>query len=117
MTDIVMKRGDTLVIDLTVTRNAAAVNLTGASLWMTAKTDFSGADPGQFQKTVGVGITITNAAGGLAQIVVAPADTDAVGATTTTFKYDIQLKEASGRVSTIQIGLLTVEPDVTRSTV
>lgn len=106
--------GDTVKLDVAVTRNGSAVSLVGASLWCTGKTATSLADSAAaFQKTIGAGITVTNAAGGLATVVIAAADT--VGILTQTDLFvDIQLLESSGDVTTVAAGVLSVYPGVTR---
>ncbi len=110
-------RGDSERYLLTITEDAAAVDLTDASIWMTAKRRARDADAAAvFQKTVGDGITITNAAGGLARVDLVPGDTEDLPARSIQLVYDVQVKLDDGRVLTPISGVLTVEPDVTVAT-
>jgi hypothetical protein len=110
--NLTMRRGDTVKLNITVTRGGSAVDLTGASIWFTVKNAVTDADPGVFQKTVGSGIVVTNAAAGQAQITIANADTSAIVGSRTLL-YDIQVKEAGGDITTVANGTITVSPDVT----
>lgn len=107
-------RGDSERYLLTLTEDGAPLNLTGAEIWMTAKRDVGALDADAvFQKSVGAGITITNAVGGLATVDLVPADTSDLPAATTWLVYDVQVKLADGRILTPLTGALAVEPDVT----
>lgn len=109
-------RGDTIDLEVTVTRDGAPVDLTGADLWFTAKLKVKDADVDAVaQKTVGSGITVTDAVNGEALITLDPADTDGLTKETTLY-CDVQLVEASGRVTTVASGTLTILRDVTRVT-
>lgn len=107
-----MVRGDSKVFNLTVTGD-----LTGAKVWMSAKTSHTATDF-VFQKdTAGLGgIVITNAVGGLATVTLSPSDTSGLPPTTIKLVFDVQVKSASGLISTVQTGTLTVTPDVTIAT-
>lgn len=114
---ITAKRGDTIDLEVAVTRNDAAVDLTGADCWFTAKRRLSDADADALiQKTLGSGITVIgNAADGNLLVTIDPEDTDSLTRQTVLY-CDVQLLEADGRVTTVASGTLTVELDVTRST-
>lgn len=116
MADFTIYRGDTVALNITITASGLAYNLTGKTLWFTAKTSYSVADPGTFQKKIGSGITVTSAVDGRAQIVISPADTYSLGNSKTLLVYDCQVKDASGNVYTVASGNLIIVPDVTRST-
>jgi hypothetical protein len=110
--DLSMTRGDTLLVDIDVTnRDGSVRDLTDASLKMTAKTSrFDSDDDAVFQVDAGP----LDAMGGTAVITVAPSHTSGL----TNFAvlvYDVQLTEASGQVTTLQAGKLTVELDATIS--
>lgn len=105
-----MKRGDSKVFNLTISGD-----ITGAKLWMSAKTAYN-ATTFVFQKTELDGIVITNGPGGLATVTLVPTDTSGLPPITMKLVYDVQVKSASGLVSTVQSGTLTVEPDVTIAT-
>lgn len=103
-----------------VTLNGAALNLTGAGLWMTAKYNFSDADNvAVFQlKSAALGgsdITITNAAGGLISITIPDTATSTLPLAITNLVYDIKLIETGGRLATLAYGQLIVMPPVTRA--
>jgi len=107
-----MKRGDSKVFNLTISGD-----ITGAKLWMSAKTGYT-ATGYVFQKDTALlgGVVITNGPGGLATVTLSPSDTSSLPPTTVKLVYDVQVKSASGLVSTVQSGTLTVEPDVTIAT-
>jgi hypothetical protein len=111
-------RGDTHEFDIIVTRSGVAVDLTGATLWVTARRTDAPAGTYVFQKgNAGAlsGITITNALGGQAHCTIAASDTNTLPDTLPLVLYwDCQLKEASGRVSTIAIGSMTIQEEHTR---
>jgi len=117
--DIRMIRGDTLTLDLVVTQDGAPIDLTGSTMWMTAKLSANDLDvDAVFQVTSPTNITFTNAALGMARIQVPPAKTSGLtilaGKTLYAF-YDIQLQFASGSVHTVDGGAVTIIPDITRA--
>jgi hypothetical protein len=117
ISDIEAVRGDGEIYLLTMTEDDAPLDLTDAEMWMTAKRHIRDADADAiFQKTVGDGITITDAEGGLATVELIPGDTSDLAARTVRLVYDVQVKLVSGRIVTPLKGRLTVEPDVTVST-
>lgn len=110
-------RGDTAFLDFAVVLNAAPQNITGWTLWFTAKRRVGDADPGVLQKsTTGGGITITNAATGLGTVNLVPADTAALPEQPTTLYADLQGKDGGGNIWTLAKGLIAVRPDATLST-
>lgn len=111
------KRGDTISIALTISRNGSAIDLTGATIWFTAKEAVEDADvDAVFQKTTADGITIDDAPNGRATVVIEPADTAALGDDPVTLLCDVQVEEADGTTSTVAEGVLRITPDVTRAT-
>jgi len=66
--DIRMIRGDTLTLDLVVTQDGAPIDLTGSTMWMTAKLSANDLDvDAVFQVTSPTNITFTNAVLGSAR--------------------------------------------------
>lgn len=111
-----IKRGDTIRLALVVTRSSGPVNLTGAALTFTAKRKINDADIDAIaQKTIGAGITVTDAVNGEAVITLPPADTDAF-TRDTTLQCDVQMIELDGTITTIADGTIEVTRDVTRTT-
>lgn len=107
-----MIRRDTYKFRSTITKNGVVVDLTGATLVLSAKWDRR--DAGTiFTCTSGDGLTITTPTAGIIDVTIAPSKTSGLPAYTVMLPYDIQLTEASGDVSTPQIGILTVIPDIT----
>ena len=115
-----MIRGDTEWLDTTATQadGITALDLTGATIYCTAKLNPGDADPGHFQKTnaTGGGITVTNAPGGIMETKIVKADTSGLTATTTLF-WDIQVTTAAGNSHTIDWGTIDVDAtwDITRA--
>lgn len=113
--DFLAVRGDTLSFTATVTQSAAPVDLTAAQVWFTAKHSATDADPGIFQKTIGSGIAVSGTDHNLLTITVDPADTAGLDAPTT-LHWDLQIKEAGGRVTTVAGGTIALAADITRAT-
>lgn len=101
--------------NLAFTRAAVPVNITGASIWFTVKYRYTDADPGLVQLTIGSGIVVTNAAGGLATVSI-PNTTTALLPAPLALVYDVKVLESSGVYSTPIFGTLTVNPAVTNAT-
>lgn len=110
--------GDTEVLQLTV-RDAvanAALDITGATLWFTAKFRESDADTAAvFKKTNGSGIVLTNPTVGIATITVAATDTDKINVKTR-LAADVRLKDSTGKVFTIMRGFVDILPAITQVT-
>jgi hypothetical protein len=115
------KRGDTNQFDVTVTRNGVVFNITGCTLWFTAKYQDSDPDPGVCQvSTSGPNaagsIIMTDPVTGKAQITLNPAATSSLINSNQLLTYDLQLKDGTGKVSTVTEGTLLVSADVTLTT-
>lgn len=109
-------RGDTLIEPFSVKLpSGAAVSLTGATLTFTVKSQADALDAAaEFQGTNPSTVQITNAAGGLGQIVMTAAQTAAL-VVGQTYYYDLQMVDGSGNVTTLMIGTLHVKRDITRT--
>jgi hypothetical protein len=113
-------RGDdrNLTVEALAPGGGGAQDLTSWSLWFTGKLDIGDADVAAvFQYTIGGGITITNAAGGLATIAIDGDDTAVLTDASTVLWCDLQGKDGSGKVATLATGKITVEAEVTRTEV
>jgi hypothetical protein len=117
-TVLTVKRGDTTKWNITaVDGDGAALVLTGGTLRFTVKTRASDLDNDAIiAKSTGSGITHTDPTGGLAQLVVAAADTSAVTKTLRGLKWDLQFTSASGEVYTLQEGTMDIVEDITLTT-
>ena len=116
-TALQITRGDTSALNVTCYQSdgVTALNITGYTLWWTAKNSASDADPGVIQKTTtGGGITITNAAGGIATVNLVPADTSGLS-TGVALLWDLQAKDGSGNITTLAAGMVAVTADITRA--
>lgn len=123
--DYVMYRGDSLVLGLTVTQKngtiIAPVDLTGSTIWMTAKRTASDPDnKAVFQITNPTDIQIDgDPTAGKATIIVPGAAT--VGlvfsneANRIVLLYDIQVKTQTGIVATVATGRLSIDQDLTQT--
>lgn len=113
-----MTRGDDRIIDITVTdKDGVAVNLTGVSLWFTVKTFLTDVDDSSIiRKTLGSGITVVSAPAGTAKIAIDAADTrDWPGKRGQTFFWDLQGKDNTGKIVTLDHGTFVLKADVTRA--
>jgi hypothetical protein len=115
-TKLRIQRGD----DASFTVNAVKADgktpqdITGATLWFTAKNRRTDADGSAvFQKTGGA-IVILDGPGGIARVDLAATDTSSLTQPTTLY-WDFQSKVA-GKVQTLAFGRLYVRLDVTRAT-
>lgn len=119
MDTIVMTRGDDRTIDVTVTdKDGAAVNLnTVTALWFTVKSKVTDVDDSaMIRKTLGAGITVVSAPAGTAKIAIDAADTrNWPGKRGQTFFWDLQGKDNSGKIITLDRGVFVLTADVTRA--
>lgn len=111
--------GDTIALQVTLSRNGVPIDLTGATLWFTAKDDLDDLDADAvFQKkTGGLGIAVTSAVNGQATVTIPPADTASLVNEPQTLECDVQLLEADGTLTTVARGQLILQPQVTRDAV
>lgn len=111
-----MYRGDTAQFRVTALDiDGNPLDISGASAWFTAKRATTEADnTAVFQKTVGDGITITDALNGIMLVQLAEADTNTL-TKKEVLEYDLQVKDVLNGIYTVARGSLTVEADVTRA--
>jgi hypothetical protein len=125
MARLVRYRGDTRPIKLAIADEGEPMSLSGCKLWFTVKRhEGQPESEALFQKhSESGGITIVNASApqgdpdrGRALVALLAADTAAVERTTE-YIYDVQMRDASGDIGTVDKGTIVIEADVTRSTV
>lgn len=120
MPDLTMYRGDTRELVILVNQNGQPVNLDGSKLWLTAKWYVS--DPDNMavialtSETSG-GIVFDPLVRGRAVATIQPISTRAFPDGPVTLQYDVQMKDVTGKVTTVERGTLTVTPDITRTIV
>lgn len=119
-----MTRGDSLSFAMALINPAtgAPLDLTGAKIWFTAKNnyvDFDSLAVIALNTATASGngaITIlTPATSGNARVDINPIATRAQPDGAVKLVYDVQVKDASGFVTTVESGTLTIIPDVTRA--
>lgn len=121
MTTLILRPNDDLVYTASVTdENDDAYDLTGATLWFTAKRRRTDADDDAIVKLYWVsggansGISVSDAATGVATVRMTPSQTaDFVQAA---HFWDLQLADSGGTVRTVDSGILMVMPAVTTRT-
>lgn len=103
-----MHSGDTKDIEVSVLDELdAVVNITGATaVFILSNNPYSAAI---ITKSSGSGIVITDGVAGLLTITLDPADTAALAGA---FYYEVELTDASSRVSTIVVGQINIRADV-----
>jgi hypothetical protein len=116
-TALEMRRGDTMRFEIEVTDDDGPVDLTGRTLFFTARRRYSD-EAAVIEKTSGAGIEHDDETVGLAVLTLAPADTEEMPAASTRLVCDLQLVDAAGAVTTLLPDgtgdmTLTVAPDVT----
>lgn len=113
MVDLEVTRGDTESLQATVVDAVGvAINLTGATIRFTVRA--SAADPIAViaKDNAGLGgITVPSPATGIALIALTPANTRLL--TNGRWVYDVQVTEASGRVTTVVAGRIRAAAEVT----
>ena len=110
----------TLSLSVNLESDGSPVELTGAKIWFTVKSDSAETDAAALvqKRNAAAGggdteILITDAAGGQAQIFLIPSDTEDADAAT--YQYDIQVILATGKKHTITRSLFCVLADVTKT--
>lgn len=103
-----MHSGDTKDILVSVLDELdAVVNITGATaVFILSNNPYSAAI---VTKSSGSGIVITDGPAGILTVSLDPADTAALAGS---FYYEVELTDASGRVSTIVVGQINIRADV-----
>lgn len=114
-----MFRGDDTDFTLTFSKiDGTAQDITGWTIWFTAKIAESDADEqAKFQKSTaaGAGIVLTTPAEGIATVSILEADTSDLRNETVLY-YDVQVKDGADKIVTTEKGTLTVQVDITRAT-
>jgi hypothetical protein len=97
-----MYAGDTNNISVSITdHDGAPLNLTGAAIEYKAGASLT--------KTVGVGITITDAPGGICRIEIDPIDTAALSGY---YYHQLVVTNVGGDISTVLTGILTIHKKI-----
>ena len=112
-------RGDTLTLPIwrATDRQGNTIDLTGASLWFTAKTDLSDIDaeaPTIQVSTADGGIVVIDADDGLYQVTLQPNHTQGLTGNAV-FTFDVQVVTSDPVTRTVRWGTLVVVCDVTRA--
>lgn len=119
MAQIIMFRGNTRRIQMPVMRDGAPLDISGGTLIFTAKYgDRDNDDQAVFQLTTvpGEGIEVEDPASGVAIATIDRIHTIHLANAKILLRYDWQLEEADGTVTTLEVGTLTVMPTVTLGT-
>lgn len=107
-------RGDTRVINLTCLQSdgVTPLNLTGATVYFTVNASDTPTDDtsAAFQKTV---TSHTSPTLGLTTVTINTADTQSL--TPGDFYYDVQVKDASGNITSLKKDTFTINSDITRA--
>lgn len=121
MTNFTMIRGDTWTATASILdENGNIFNFTNCTVWFTIKGihDRSLTDDNALVKLYWVsgglssGITISSPTSGNLTITLTPTQTETIG--WGDFIYDIQILDALGKYSTLEMGTISITPDVTR---
>lgn len=119
MSELELIRGDSAYLDIvSVEPDGSPCDLSAASVWWTAKWSPTDTDArAVMQKTIGDGITLTDALEGLAEVRIDPADWDGYSGTRP-LHWDLQVVVPASpvdRVVTQARGTLKVIQDITRA--
>jgi len=100
-----------------VTATWSAMNLTGATIWLTAKRKISDADAAAvFQIKTPTDIVVSDPLTGVCVAKLQPANTSALPDIRTRLHYDVQVVIAGKPRTPLVEGWFTVIPDITRDT-
>jgi hypothetical protein len=117
-----MSRGDTLQLAIQVLQdNGAPQNLTGFTVWFTAKYTVYDADLRSVFALDNIspggngGVVLTFPTIGEFTVTGPAVATQGFPDGVVTLVYDVQVEDASGNLTTVETGTLAVNPDVTRS--
>jgi gamma-glutamyl:cysteine ligase YbdK (ATP-grasp superfamily) len=103
-----MRKGDTLILEFTVTENSTAKDITGATVkWQAARTVTSAS---VVSKSTGSGITLTDPTNGVLQVSIASADTKDLSATE--YHHELEVTDASSNIHTAAVGTMTLVEDL-----
>ena len=107
MTDFTSKAGNTCVLKFTITDQDTALplNLTGSTIKFKAAQNAKIEVPEIERMTGGQGIVITDAPAGKCEVTIIPDLTLTFGKK---LYYELDVIEASGRISTVQSGIWTI---------
>lgn len=112
-TDITLIRGDNSSIGFELTQDSTAVDLTGATVFFTAKPTLAN-ESDDASAVIHVEVTDhTDPTNGKTSIPLSASDTNI---TPGTYYYDVQVKTAAGNIISIPARRLEVVADVTRRT-
>lgn len=116
-----MFRGDSFVFEVCVLQEdgCSPQNILGWAAWFTAKEHYAVQDENATIRLGTLaplsGIVITSPSEGKMEIVVPPSATVNGPDTPLCLTYDVQVRDGAGRIFTVELGTLTVRPDVTRA--
>lgn len=110
-----IERGDSRTLRATATYQGSPYNLTGKTIWFTAKRSPKDSDDqAVIRKSTGSGIDLDVTDNNVCLVHIDGADTDSL-TTKQSLSADIQVADGDD-IMTVAKGILTVEPDVTRTT-
>ena len=113
MGNLSITRGDDVTLDFTVTTGGVAVDLTGATLQFLVKTLPTDTDANAiFTKTVGSGITVTDATAGIGEIAFTQANTISLSGGTRYYAFTMK---KSSVVTTLDQGAFIILNNVRTS--
>jgi len=112
MSDLSLQYGSRRILDVAVTDDAGdAIDVTGSAFHFTVKADWLTDDADAvISLSVGDGIEVTGAAGGLAEITINEADWSSIANEPAQFIYGLSERDSSDRVWRLATGTLLVTP-------
>lgn len=112
MSDLTLTFGTRRILDVAVTDDAGdAVDITDSDIYLTVKPDWLSSDTDAvISKSVGDGIAITDAAGGLAEATIDENDWTLIANEPLRYVYGLTERDSSDRVWRLDTGTLLVAP-------
>ena len=119
MTFLAISRGSSAVVQTSIA-NLASTGLAGCTFWFTAKYRATDADTLAVFQKLNASFTVTSVgsltAPGVVLVTIQPADTASIPEYTKLLHWDIQMKDASANIYTVDSGMLRINADITQAT-
>lgn len=119
VTDLVIDQGDDEEIELTALQpgGSSPLDLSGCTIWFVVRVRPSSTDT-LIEKTTTSGITVTDAAAGLATVTIGNSDTANLDDKylNANLAWEAQVKDGSGKIITLGRGKFTITRELVRAT-
>src|SRR5579872_7247955 len=120
MSTLIMTHGDSRVWQATIS-NLTSTGLTSCTFWLTVKRAITDPDASAIFQKLNASFTVVQNGNqttpGIVQVTINPVDTSGIAEYGVSLVYDVQMKDSTGNIYTVDSGTLTLTPDVTQAIV